>query len=435
MGHPTPLTRFNRACSKRLVGPDGTFYLFAELPCEIRLMIWKECIPSQIHLVAERIHDGYAPWQLQRNPHIVESTERFYESTIDSRKWPYWPPGNDPRTEIYDSVMDALQGEHFNLSHRAYPYHSRYCTPAYPESFRQKTPVIAKVNQEARALAFERMSKCYNLAFVHKDLDEWMDRIEESPVWLNAKSDNVLINTQYITATSHPTDAVLVTRDRRIDHKEDRLFGMITRNKIKVAIFAAALIDSVARPRLYHALTNANRVDVVVGVIRFDRMSDSEAAITEIFGLFGEESMALVPVNNSRALLKLFKAHAAFRPQCVAEFFDWDQAEHMKQNYIPDRHLKDRRRSPSELDLNWDRSRRPSDFREYCEDMRGFASSIMTACETELMSRHFAGADGEAKGRQWQTKVEATFQDTFEPVLLAHRCRNPVLIDLRKQES
>lgn len=386
-------------------------------------MIWKECIPSQIHLVAERIHRGLVPHQLRANHHIVESRERFYESTIDSRKWQSCLSCDDLRTKIYDGVMDTLQGEHFNKFHRGYPYHSRYCTPAYPMSFRQKTPVIAKVNQEARVLALERVSKRYNLAFVHKDLRVRVERIEELPVWLNAKNDTVLINTKYITATRSPSDAVLAT------HKEDGLFDMITRNRIQVAILAAALING--PPPLYHALSNANRVDVVVGVFRFDRMSDSEAAVTEMFGLFGEESMALVPVDNSRALLKLFKAHAAFGPQCVAEFFEWHHAQHMKRTYIPDKYLKNtsRYRSPSEVDLNWDRSRLPSDFRDYCEEMRGFASSIMTACQTELMSRDFVGANEEEM--KWKMKVEVAFKDTFEPVFLAHRCRHPVSIDSR----
>lgn len=384
-------------------------------------MIWKECIPSQIHLVAERIHDGLVAHQLRAKHYIVESFERSYESTTESRKWPL--SRDDLRTTIYDGVMDALQGKRFNMFHRGYPYHSRYCTPAYPMSFRQKTPVIAKVNQEARVLALERVSKRYNLAFVHKDLRKRVERITESPVWLNAKNDTVLINTQYITAARYPSDAVLVA------HKEDRLVGMITRNRIEVAILAAALIDS-ETPPLYHALSNANRVDVVVGVFRFDRMSDSEAAVTEMFGLFGEESMALVPVDNSRALLKLFKAHTAFGPQCVAEFFNWHQAQRLE-HYIPDKYLKDtsRYRSLSEVDLNWDRSRLPSDFREYCEEMRGFASSIMTACRTELISGTFIGANEEEM--KWKMKVEATFNDTFEPVFLAHRCRNPVLLDFR----
>lgn len=309
--------------------------------------------------------------------------------------------------------MNAVQPEHWHNLLRAYPYHSRYCNPDYPMAFKQKTPIIAKVNQEARVLALECKSKCYNVAFVHRSMSEVIDRIEESPVWLNVKTDTVLVNTHYI----------FTDKDRQFSHKANRLYGMITRNSIQVAIFAAVLIDSEAPPHLYRGLAKANRVDVVVGVLRFHGMSDNEAAITDLFGQLGEQSMALIPAKNPESLLKLFMAHGAFRPECAAEYFYQADAWAIERTYVP------------EKCSNWHRRRRPSDFHEYCQEMQGFARSIMTACKTELMSRRFTGVNGEAVTGQWQRNVEATFEDTFEPVFLVHRCRNPVLINFRKQED
>lgn len=424
MGRAVWLTRLYRACCKRLVGPDGTFYLFTELPSEIRLMVWRECLPSQIHLVAERIHEGDDALQVCEWHHMtgaVESSARVWATSLDILESNFTP--RVARDILYDSVVDTLLPEYPRDRPRAYPYHSRNCNPAYPILLVPNTPVIAKVNREARVLAFEGRGKGYNLAFVHRNLSDRMDRIEESLVLVNPKDDTVLINTQFVTAARHPAEAAFLTEDGDLEHKANRLLGMITRTSIQVAIFAGVLTDSDVPPQLYHALADAKRVDVVVGVLRFHRVSNSEATTTDLFGLMGDQSTALIPARDPQCLRKLFMAHVAFRPDCVAEYFVPGDADYINSAWIPDEYS------------NWDRPRRPSDLDAYCEEMLGFAEGIMTACKAHLMARLWEGPDGEYVTRQWHTNVEAAFRDTFEPVFLAHRCLNPVLIDSTEQED
>lgn len=377
--HDPPLTRSHRASSQRLIGPQGTFYLFSEFPSKIRTMIWEECIPTHVHLIAERVYE---------RPEAEAYIHPYQENNV-----------------IDGGQINGQIG-------RANPYHSRHCVPGYPAtSGHQKLPVIAQVNQEARAFALQHKSKRYNLAFVHRDMNDQMDRVEESPVWLN-KKDTVLINTYNIPAARLPTGAVFEIGFGHVDIRTDRLLGMVTRNHIQVAIFADALIHG--PPNLYHALTQTDRVDVVVGVLRFDGMSDNEAAVTGLFGKFGEEPMALIPAKNSLLLRKLFIAHGAFRPQCAAEYLDPNLIDYLP--FLPEDYQ------------SWFIRRRPSDFNAYREVMRGLARHTMIICQHEIESRGFAGQQWEVR-RQWEYEVNSTFKNTFAPVFLIHRCRNPVLIE------
>lgn len=381
-------------------------------------MIWRECIPSQIHLVAERIReDDKAGLWVCTWHRMTGAVERLVQ-VCDTCN----PSPRDARSIGYDSVVNTLLPEYPRTLSSKLVRHSHDCTLDRTVFLMPKTPVIAKVNQEARMLALEGRSKFYNQAFIYMDMSEMFYNIGESLVLVNGKDDTVLINTQF-TADRHPLGAILRTEDGEWDYKANRLFGMITRTRIKVAIFAAVLIDSEAPPRLYYALADAKRVDVVVGVLRFHRMSNSEATTTDLFGLMGEQSMALIPVRDPQCLRKLFMAHAAFRTNCCAEYFSDDDADDIYSSYIPEEYW------------DWDRYQRPSDLEAYCEEMLGFAECMMTACEARLLSRHFDGDDGEAVTRQWRMKVEASFRDTFEPVFLVHRSLNPVLMDSRERED
>lgn len=373
------LTRSQRARSQEPmgpIGPEGTFWPFAALAPELRLMIWEECIPRRIHLIAEPVHGNY----------MVEQA------------------GNHPL------------GRYYILA--PYPYHNSHCSRFYPLTFRNKIPSISKVNFEAAKLARSHKvnSMCYNLAFVYFFGGLLLGRVRESPVWLDKKKDTVLINTPYITPAAHPADSVLQTEDGRLDFKADRLFGMVTRNQIQVAMFAAVLIDRKVPVGFYHALTEADRVDLVAGVFRFDGMPDDEAVDTELFGLFGEESMGLISANNIQSLQKLFKADKTFHPKFGVEYFEL--------------------RHHAQLDLcmpggyrQWEFPSRPSDFNAYCEQMQAVASATMDLCERYLMERLFQDEwNNWYKDREWQRKVEATFRNKFAPVFLVHRCHKNVLL-------
>jgi hypothetical protein len=177
----------HRACSK---GPDGTFWLFPELPYEIRLMVWEQCIPSQVHLVAENVYEGLIDDRFDILVKAINSIGVNPWSTFDA-------------DEELDELCKSLFGckatygvlDEINALDQAMSYHNRNCKPAFPTAFRQKLPFIAQVNHEAQFHALKHQTRCCNLAFVHKDMLAEIDRVEGSPVWLNCNKDTVLVNT------------------------------------------------------------------------------------------------------------------------------------------------------------------------------------------------------------------------------------------------
>lgn len=238
------------------------------------------------------------------------------------------------------------------------------------------------------------------------------------PVWVDKKNDTVLVNTRYTDAIGHLEVAPHLPEHRRCDLKADGLFGMITRNTVHVAVFAGGIIGNTLRPGLCQALTNADRVSVVVGVFRFDGMTDGEAAVTELFGLFGEESMALVPANNTGSPRKLFTAHAAFRPQTAAEFVNSHYARYARaffenwaggdacvrhMTWFPQRGMR----------------RRPSDFDAYCEEMRGFSISTMAACAFSVRIRDRKQSNSELAAVLQQMSCGQTDYEVPDPAISA----------------
>ncbi|KAG8169965.1 hypothetical protein KVR01_000710 [Diaporthe batatas] len=270
--------------SKVPIGPEGTFYLFAEMAPEIREKVWLACIPSRIHLACETVRGNI--------------NERVH---------------GDHRT------LSSTEAHEYGL----YSMHGRHCRTVYPRTLGKKSHFISRVNKEVYDIANRKEygSVCSNLAFVYVCAGMTSGRIVESPVWVNKDTDTVLINTQYINPARWPANAVFRTIDGILELKEDRLFAMATKNKIKVAIFATILTDLRASPTLYHDLARANRVELVVGAVSFEEITDKEAAATGLFGLFGEESMCLLPADTV-SLQKLFRAKMALRHRRVAEFLE-----------------------------------------------------------------------------------------------------------------
>lgn len=320
-------------------------------------MVWNECIPSQIHLTAEHVYGD----------------------------------DKDPLHDYYPML-----------------YHHRNCQqPALPTAFGQKVPLIAQINREARDVALtylrQHVKRCWNLAYVHPNPHIVAYGIDELPVWLNMKTDTVLINDECLPAEDHPETAIFRAGETAYV-RTNRLLGMVDRGMIKTAIFSDLL--RLLSPLTYHRLTGGQRVQVVVGVLQFTLISDREAGLTGLFGHFGEEKMALVPLDD-QPLRKLHAAHCTFS--------GWYTGES-----IPS--LVDRTFFPDDVSHY--------SFKRYRACMRKFARRVMNEVMTKLANSPEGDPfeDDPLAAAQWELDVYGSFYRVFEPVFLVHRCGHKVLL-------
>lgn len=166
------------------------------------MMIWENCIPSQIHLTVENVYEGC-------NNDRIHKLRRAI-ANMDDPSAPWFT--EDELAETYEGMFGCTAPCDLSLqlfvARRSEVYHDRDCTPEFPTGFSQKLPFIARVNREARDAAHsyvcQHITCRHNLAFVHTNTRPEIDRVRESPVWLNLDTDTVLINTQYIHAHNHP---------------------------------------------------------------------------------------------------------------------------------------------------------------------------------------------------------------------------------------
>jgi hypothetical protein len=393
-GYPI-LTRSPRARSKQVqLGPEGTFYLFSELPHGIRAMIWELCIPVRVQFLADCMHEVPVgrPERLQSGRHLMTALVDHYSD-------PSQPLPTSGSSNIF--IPDFLRGAELCCPTKVEVHHDCSCIipPVHTDPTRQKLPVIAQVNREARTEVLRRRSVASHLVSVQGRTNNRL------PIRFH-KNNILLINTDCFDLARHSQSSA----QRRVDCLSD----FVNRSKgIEVAIFCEALLGGPLS--LYRALTGVGQVQLVVGVLRFGGLSDNEAAVTGLFGPFGEELVALIPAKNS-ILRKLYTAHVSFRPECMADCynpFDIDRVQMLMKS----------KGSFRDMLQNW-----PT-LREYCGAMRGLAHSLMTDCEGVLMRRSFDGPNAEMQGQTWRQGMSEFFKSSFVPVYLVHRGRNPVLVD------
>lgn len=241
-----------------------TFNILPNFPLELQFSIFEMCLPQRVHLYQE---EGV---------------------------------GND---ELYN-------------------HHGKHCKKELQLGVQAaQLPVVSRVSVEARNVVLANGTMKKTMVFEHNQ----EERVT-SNVWVDKKRDTILINLGYPVRDYEFPEPYNVGNPDTISDVHVR--SMIRKKEVRVAVLDEAISQDgpdcyISFPIYKELIHGHEECDLGLIEIQFN-ITDEEAVDTDLFGLFGTEAIALVPVDNPLQMSRLYSAQIKFNPKILWTYFSHD---------------------------------------------------------------------------------------------------------------